>query len=332
MEPNVNNNENLEFNSVDFNKNIEGQRDEHNAVIKKIYYSGEKYIIYETDQGDLVYSCDPTLEKSVIPNIINGFNRITALLNISDNQSIQTKYKLYLISILYRAFNGIPTEEIKSDFEELMLKVKDNINSISRLQYLRYCLKYFLYTTGIGLIFWLLTSFPCIKSSGSGCQMTFSNDFIMYMKLACIGTMGGLFSVYLRIKDIVIDYNIPKKRTETDAYMRMVIAGLCGIIIYWAVMTKTFFGFLKVDDHIDCYVTMFLALIGGFSERLIPDILAKAEQKSTEVFTPEDKTQIATNTQGINELKQKINPDIPVQSDVNIQTNETGKPKTDITE
>jgi len=331
MESDINNNIKREFDSVDFSKNVEGQRDEHNALIKRIYYSGEKYIIYETEYGDLVYSCDAALEKSVIPNIINGFNRITALLNISDNQSIQTKYKLYLISILYRAFNGIPTEEIKSDFEELMLKVKDNINSISRLQYLRYCLKYFLYTTGIGLIFWLLTSFPCIRSSGFGCQIAFSNDFILYMKLACIGTMGGLFSVYLRIKDIVIDYNIPKKRTETDAYMRMVIAGLCGIIIYWAVKTKTFFGFLPLENS-DDHIIIFLALIGGFSERLIPDILTKAEQKSTEVFTPADKSQIATNTQGINDLKEKMNPDIPVQNDVNIQTNETGKPKTDTTE
>ncbi|EMO72420.1 hypothetical protein [Leptospira santarosai] len=97
--------------------------------------------------------------------------------------------------------------------------------------------------------------------------------------VAIMGGYGSYFSTLIRLGDMHFDITSGVLIHRINALITIVLGLFSGIIIILAFETKTFASFIKLENSIYLYYS-FIGFIAGISERLIPSIISKAEEKS----------------------------------------------------
>lgn len=92
------------------------------------------------------------------------------------------------------------------------------------------------------------------------------------------GVVGACISVLQRIANMDIDWYMSGIPSFLQALSRVSLAALFGMILVLAVKSDLMLGAFK-GDHISL---MIFALVAGFSERMIPDLFKRLENKDSE--------------------------------------------------
>jgi hypothetical protein len=109
----------------------------------------------------------------------------------------------------------------------------------------------------------------------------FTDHYVAMLWLAGgTGTVGAFFSIAIAIRKRTILTDLRARDNSADAVLRILIGGIAGALLIGFLYTKMVsfsfdnHPFLVDPDH--WVMVMLAAFIAGFSERLIPDLLAKA--------------------------------------------------------
>ena len=104
---------------------------------------------------------------------------------------------------------------------------------------------------------------------------------------AGVGVVGALFSIVIAIRSRSIDTTHPKLDIFVDAGLRVLVGAMSGVLLY-ALIQSGAFGFSIGSKEIVSDATMFtsrgddwllvllVAFVAGFSQQIVPDLLAKA--------------------------------------------------------
>ena len=251
-------------------------RSTRNAIIENDKEKKEevKYLIYETDDGILRYDALNEFAKKLVV-YSELLQTISVLLDI--DKSLRGKYNQIVANALRKIFETNQTINLKEFLTKIKSKIESNIFSIARLRYLKKCLNHILKIIIIVLLFWGYQS----SIAGNYFFRDFNDIFSSIIYLAVAGAIGGFISISLKINVLPIDPYIPFKRTELDANVRIVLAMISGVLIYWFLQSGfvTFIATEKLNYNSlnGKYLSLSIAVLAGFSERLIPNILSKKE-------------------------------------------------------
>lgn len=224
-----------------------------------------KYLIYETEDNSFQYDVLNEYGKKLIP-YITILHQILDLLRI--DPFLQQKYYSVIASALRSVFEETGEEDFTGFFTKLKQKIERNIFSIARLEYLkRYMI--IMFFAGITVVLCLVL-------------LSFEVSYVKYLYLGICGTIGGFFSVVSKIDQLTIDPFLPFQRSRLDVYVRFVIASLSGIMIYWFLQSG-FVGIIKQAEleftENNMFLPLSIAVISGFSERIIPAIITTKEKE-----------------------------------------------------
>ncbi|MEA3061723.1 MAG: hypothetical protein QOJ94_1504 [Sphingomonadales bacterium] len=98
------------------------------------------------------------------------------------------------------------------------------------------------------------------------------------------GSLGALFSTAIAMRSRAIMTDLQLRENRTDAIARIGIGAVAGVLLVVMVTSKI----VSVDigggaiSAAQWAVIAFIAFIGGFSERLVPDLLDKAAARATQ--------------------------------------------------
>lgn len=116
--------------------------------------------------------------------------------------------------------------------------------------------------------------------------ISFRDDYAQILWLAfAVGTVGAFFSIAIGINERTIRIDLRNRDNIWDAALRIVIGGISGTALV-ALLHKQIVIFGINGHHFsvtpkDWEMVMLAAFFAGFSERLVPDLLVKAQTETS---------------------------------------------------
>jgi hypothetical protein len=151
-------------------------------------------------------------------------------------------------------------------------------------------LMYQLGTVLITALVWIL--YLRLRSKGS-----MPAEWAPWILAAALAILGGLFSVCLNLGSLEVNVNQQKWFLLIAGATRSIVAFLAGIGLLLAMRSKMFVGAVYAKDGLPSVfeqlqiAEMFFCFLAGFSESLVPNILAKtADAKTADAKTADAKT------------------------------------------
>jgi hypothetical protein len=95
---------------------------------------------------------------------------------------------------------------------------------------------------------------------------------------ALMGGVGAFISAITRAKDFKPDIIVDKKIHQIDGILRIVLGILTASFVWIGIKANLLFGFLNNVEKSN-YVFLFLGMISGISERILPSIVKQFEDK-----------------------------------------------------
>jgi len=257
-----------------------GAKDARGNTIKHIYATSGYHCVYDIE-GDIHTCCvtaifvDPEVRYSL------SLDRNYELLNPKLNE---------LKSILYKCRNDEAIKRMRGSITALGLNSPESaiiqldnligdINSNYRVNFE----KKILY---IGGAFGMLCLFCVISAAIRLCSINgninpkFETlELIFYILTS--GVVGGFISVSYKLKSVLFEKDISRYYFLVYGIERLVISILASIVVFFAIKANIIFGFIK-DTPNPFYGYIFFAVLAGFSETLVPDLLIKIEKQGLE--------------------------------------------------
>jgi hypothetical protein len=118
---------------------------------------------------------------------------------------------------------------------------------------------------------------------------------------AIFGLIGSQFSLLQRVNRLEVAPLAGAKPHVVEAFSRILVGALGGIIMYVVLRAEVFFGFIDhdlsngVSEH---WVTWALVIVAGASERLIPDFMTTIETQAAGDLLGSDEKLKAAGTTG----------------------------------
>lgn len=107
------------------------------------------------------------------------------------------------------------------------------------------------------------------------------------------GAVGAFFSIAIGIRNRTVLTDLRQRDNSLDALLRIVIGSIAAVVLIALVLAKAVSfdigGAKLVNEPVWLYI-LIVAFVGGFSERLVPDLLAKAAAE------PSDASKLASTT------------------------------------
>jgi len=163
----------------------------------------------------------------------------------------------------------VSDDEARTKFKELIIE----IDSEHKEQYKNR----FKLIGGAGLVFLsliVLCYFLCIQNTIQLCGWT---EEIIFAGAA--GSFGGFFSILIGVRRLRCEPGVYKSTYYLYGVIRMSIAILAAIIIYFAIKINLIFGFCNDLESKEIGYFIF-GVLAGFSESLVPNFLSKLENEN----------------------------------------------------
>ena len=162
-------------------------------------------------------------------------------------------------------------DEAKAILAHLKARLVNMRNIEGRASYLGACMSAMLFFLAVLVV--AVQVDPANRFVG-----VFGND-LMLLKVATCGALGAFLSVCLRIKQLEIDPETPRKVNRVSGITRLVIGIAAGIVVYLAigsglVLSALGQGGQEAKEAATAGVLL-LAVVAGFSEGFVPNILLK---------------------------------------------------------
>lgn len=231
-------------------------------------------VIYNSTVNYIVYS--PKKQKNTVSYSFRGyaqdiFNPISALLTeisgLRNRLNDPSKYNSAIASAHVQCLNQNPENAIQILVSAKLQMQKDFAHE-AKIGYLQSTIFIVAFNTIIALIL-----FYTKKYIDYGLLRE-------YFTVATFGSFGGFLSTYYKINKLNFEKEDNKRLLFFLSVSRVMLAMLSSVIIYILIKSNIILGILNNATNV--YVYYIFAVVAGFSETFIPDILRKIEKKSTE--------------------------------------------------
>ncbi len=253
---------------------VVGKKDDNGYEILSVFSKTDDWVIYEIKTPQvidslkiLIYTIDPDDPKKIIDN----FNRIRiafikfkgVLYKIQDYSS----YKALAAHLLAHGLSG-KVDDVIGQFDDLVNEIDTEYADLfkKRLTYLRTALAFVLLNIILSLLVYantLFSSMPLIRT-------------LIFVSTG--GSIGGFISVSRNLKKTIFEKGVGTGIYITYALERIFISIFAAVVIYFAISSNLIFGAVKkLEPAIYGYLAF--AIVAGFSETLVPNLLIRLENK-----------------------------------------------------
>ncbi len=231
--------------------------------VKKIIFESYDYTIWIDSENNsrLFYQQDGV--ASQLNNVIAEYLRVRAIGSSFLSKKQRGDFSEQLSAAL--AFSLKSSKNNTAPFKESELLVSKIIENSLRTKY-----SIFTLLTAITIILSLIiiVIYSDLPDSIKMCIYTVSG-----------GVIGAFISVQERVKKIKCQVSDPVWTLVFQAIIRIVLGGVFGFIAFIASKTGIAFSFFNESSM----TLIFLGILSGFSERLIPELLQSLEKKKQDV-------------------------------------------------
>ncbi len=250
-----------------------GERDSGGNTITKIFGRGDEYVIYEIETKDLTDSLKVWIETKIEDNKepIDNYNKIRV--KFSEVKGLlykvvdKTATKSIISQIIIHAIRG-NFEEANQQFASLIEKINEEYREqFKNRMRLLFC------ALGLTVVAVLIA----VSTYYNGCYKNFEHLHNLIYVLAG-GSIGGFFSLSIGVNKLVCEQDVQPWLYYCYGLERITIALLASVIMYFAIKSDLAFGICKkMDSPLIGYV--FFGILAGFSETLVPNLLANIEKE-----------------------------------------------------
>lgn len=226
-------------------------------LITSLYAARPEYLIFEGDKcGEVTVSTDnPELRKRC--SLISG--KISLITEYLITRQEKRKFVDQIGLAYVEAIEGNDLEANKI-CDKLINRIELYKSNIGRFYYLLSCLG----VVGVVLIFSFILK-----------KYEFIPEIIPHFYFMSYAAIGGFLSVAKDIKKVQIEATDFGWFQIVYGSIRILIAMFSGLIMY--VLLKSELIFPKLGDTGNYYIICLLAIVAGFSETMIPNLLKKVE-------------------------------------------------------
>lgn len=253
-----------------------GERDINGNLITKVLGRGDEFVVYEIETKDLVdclkVHIKTKIEEDTLP--IDNFNDVRT--KFSEAKGLlykavdKTATKLAIAQIVIHAIRG-KSEAANYQFENLIkqlhLEYREQFNNRMRM------LASALVLTVLAVLFSVATYYLHYFKENQ-----YIHDLVFIITGGCI---GGVFSISIGLNKLTCEMDVNRTLYFLYGVQRITISILASVIVFFVIKADLAFGICKkMDTPVIGYV--FFAILAGFSETLVPNLLSNIEkQKAT---------------------------------------------------
>lgn len=245
-------------------KYMVGDTDDKASVITRIYIKNANHIIYEiNDSGDIgMMMADP----SIYPwkAISSHTARISTLLR-------SRKEKKAFLSNMAKAYHDFFSGNSSSAVALLQTIERDIIKHKQVAGKLNYLITGLILVVNICVLVMVFSFVPVMQAY---------HEWKMMFYMAAFGSFGGFLSISFRINKLKLDLEGGSLFPRLTAISRIFIAILSSFIVMAVIRSNLIFGVM--NDPANPYIYYTLAVLAGFSESFIPNILHQIEKRDVD--------------------------------------------------
>ncbi len=255
----------------------------HNRI-KQVYHTKResevkiKYVIYKTENGSLIIGINPNdieeyreYESKCEKNII---------LLEPELSLIRARLPVIKLDLIYKVVSK--SIDICLQYGEEKEKSKLALNVLSEaktlIEYYTQIFGKIQYLSGGAIILILSLLLFIWTKNNSLTELEIFSEVILY------GAIGSYLSVGINSKKLFFEPGSPFNTNLLAGSLRIIIGVLSGVVILITIESKILFGLLSslnesndLDIHI--WFVRLLAVISGFSETFVPDIIERVTNK-----------------------------------------------------
>jgi hypothetical protein len=227
-------------------------------VITNVYAAKSGYIIYEGDNsGDVtVHTNDPELLKRC-----SQIGTETSIITEYLKTKAEKKKYVDQIGLAYAEVIENNIDAAKAICNKIIERIESFKANMGRFYYLLSCLSF--------VIFNIIFSYLLKKTQ-------FIPEIIPLFYIVTFASIGGFLSVARNIRSIQINSMDFGWFQFMYGTLRILISMFSGLIIF--VLIKSEILSPQLSSHGNIYIAYFLAIVSGFSENFVPNLLAKVEK------------------------------------------------------
>lgn len=274
---------------------VKGGKDAADVVICEVYARRPPdYAVYSTNERVLVHFSDlrdlEQTQRSALAQLNPLRGEINGLVDgwrTSSDPKLQAKARRYDRRVGDALTVGL--EQDVASAAQLLTEIKKDIiderTSWARFFYLIVAS----IAVAVAILIFSVLSIPCLGLPPASYDLLFA---------AAIGAVGAFFSIAIGIRNRTILTDLRTRDNSLDAVLRVVIGSIAATLLVCFVLsgavTLTIGSANLAHDPAWLYL-LIVAFIGGFSERMVPDLLAKAAADPASVTTPRSPSSVAAN-------------------------------------
>lgn len=254
---------------------VVGAKDASGFVIKQIFTRSDEYVIYSIDSKDIssalrVYidTFDEEDSKGLIKNfddIREGLNHFRAVIAKAPNPDSCMHRAAHAISVAIRGDSETANKIMNQVIAEINKEYKDRV--ICKFWYLLGSIVFIGVLSVVSAVVFFARNTWFIKENIEFFHILYGATFAGY---------GGFISISLKLNDIQFDKGISAWQTMASAAQRILYSLLFGVFTYVVISSELILGFVT-KSAIPLYGILAICFVAGFSEKFVPNILAKFE-------------------------------------------------------
>ncbi|WP_320005685.1 hypothetical protein [Maridesulfovibrio sp.] len=240
------------------------KKDPHGDKITHIYHVGKNIALYIAGENLKLYtkSSDP-VEKEQHAKLVALLTSIRA-----ETEDFKSPYEKYQPIVASALLKGITVKGHNTTKE-----LKIILDKIKRIKISKARIMYWL---SIAVPFMVFFSVYCYYEYDTLFNAPLEKNLVLAFKCALYGMLGGTISATFQIHNLNLDIESPQKSNIVLALSRVFLAAASGFASFF-IINSGLFGLLKTPVGICGYYS--IAIIAGFSEKYIPNLLISWEKK-----------------------------------------------------
>ncbi len=234
-------------------------------IITKVYGATNKYIVYETENmGNVAYHTVNTINAIELLKPIRPI--LTDIFELVTTKKVRLKFAFRVATAYMCCFNENPKTALKI-LEKTNESVINSKKFRSKLFYLSSCLVLVI----LNLVIAYLINDVFVSYLSSTCILLFT--------IATFGSIGGFLSVSININKLDLDIYSGAIIQIVLGLTRIFIAMLSSLIIFAIIKSNLVLGI--INDVNNNYIFYTLAVVSGFSETFVPNIIKYIEKEKS---------------------------------------------------
>lgn len=250
----------------DINKyfiHVEEHINKEASVIETVFSHGKNYYIYMRVNGGIIWWHQNLNDKRLKPSIAE-YQRLMSIIQISMSKKYKRHAFVQLASALTNVFNSHEDEDPIVYFKQIEEYIYSRATVDAKILQMVYVIStaFLIFILGLCLYIFL--------------HITYVN--LSHIIIGCVsGVLGSLISIIQRNDKISTDFLAPVSNFVLQGLSRLLMGCISGVTIVVIIKSKFITG-IQFDN---IYSICIWAIISGFSERFIPDLLEKNSRKLT---------------------------------------------------